>query len=472
MQKIKEFQKAIKETAQEFSKIHKKEIIRIISHLDADGICSSSILIDLLNKQKRKYNISILPQLNEENIKTFENESTNVFVFTDLGSGQLGIIQKVLKNKKIFVLDHHIPQKTKTAKNVHHLNPCNYDLDGSQEISGSGVVYLFVKELTKDTSMSHIAVIGAIGDTQEKMGFKGLNEEILKDATETGRMKITKGLRFFGLQTRPVYKLLQYSTDLPIPGITGSELNSLKFLKELDIKPKIGTKWRKLNDLSEKEKKKLVEGIIKKREDLENPEDIFAPVYLLPQEELSSPFRDGKEFSTLLNACGRMGKASIGIGACLGVNYMKGLAIKALLSYKREIVYALNWLDDSKENSEYVTKKKKYTLINAQNKIPATIIGTVTSILSKGKTYPEGHYILGLAQNNDLTTKISLRMAGTKNGTNLQNIIGQILSEINHGEGGGHVHAAGALIKTEMEEEFLKAAEEVLDRVVVEEKID
>ncbi len=469
---MKKFFEAVKNTAEQFSKINKKEHIRIISHLDTDGICSASILIGLLNRQKMNYSISILPQLKEEDLKQFAKEEASVFVFTDLGSGQIGSIAKILKNKKVFIIDHHVPQLKISQKNIHHLNPCDCGIDGSLEVSGSGVVYFFAKEIIKSNSMSHIAVIGAIGDTQEKNGFSGLNKIILEDALDSGRINISKGLNFFGLQTKPVHKLLQYSTDLVIPGVAGSEYDSLQFLKSLGISPKTGSKWRRISDFSLEEQEKLVKGIIEKRSGLDNPEDIFTNIYTLSGEKENTPFRDAKEYSTLLNACGRLHKASIGIGACLNSESMKKRAMDVLAEYKRTIVFSLNWYADNKNNPEFVTSRKNYTIINAQEHIPATMIGTISSIITKGNGFSKGHYLLAMAQNNDLSTKVSLRMAGYDEDADLNKVIGRILAKISHGEGGGHMHAAGAIIDTEKEQEFLEAAIHVLDDTVVEERVE
>ena len=53
------------------------------------------------------------------------------------------------------------------------MNPHLFDIDGSTEISGAGVVYLFCKALDgKNKDMAHIAIVGAIGDIQEDKGFK------------------------------------------------------------------------------------------------------------------------------------------------------------------------------------------------------------------------------------------------------------------------------------------------------------
>ena len=49
------FKEDIKKAAIEFKKIPKDEVIRVISHLDADGISAASLVIKLLNNDNRKY---------------------------------------------------------------------------------------------------------------------------------------------------------------------------------------------------------------------------------------------------------------------------------------------------------------------------------------------------------------------------------------------------------------------------------
>ena len=102
-----QFDENLRNAAESFRNVDKKEVIRLISHLDADGISAASIMIKLLNSDNRKYSVSIVPQLNRAVIVQFASESYNCFIFTDLGSGLLSEIQELLKGKKVFVLDHH-----------------------------------------------------------------------------------------------------------------------------------------------------------------------------------------------------------------------------------------------------------------------------------------------------------------------------------------------------------------------------
>lgn len=465
-----EFEQHIKGIADKFRAIDKKETIRLVSHLDADGIAAASIMIRLLNKDNRKYSISIVQQLTEPVIKALAKESYNYFVFTDLGSGQLNLIKEFLKDKKIFILDHHKPEDVE-AENIYHVNPHLFGIDGSLEIAGSGVVYLFASEVNNELeNLAHVAVIGAIGDIQEEHGFSKINNGILEKAIELGKIKVIKGIRVFGAQTRPLHKVLEYSTNPYIPGVSGSESGAIQFLQQIGINPKSGNGWAKLVHLSDDDLKKLATGIIMKRLNENKPEDILGNVYILPQEDKESPTRDAKEFATLLNACGRLGKASLGIGTCLGDKKIKERAIRSMVDYKRELVNALKWYDENQE-SDNVIKGDGYVIINTKDNILPTIVGTVASIISKSGNIKDGSFVMSMADLLDGNTKISLRIASYKpKDIDLREIVKEITDKVG-GEAGGHMHAAGAIIKNEKEDEFIKTAKFVLKEKAIEEKV-
>ena len=217
--------------------------------------------------------------------------------------------------------------------------------------------------------------------------------------------------------------------------------------------------------------KKLVTGIIMKRLNEANPDDVLGNVYILPHEEEESPTRDAKEFATLLNACGRLGKASLGIGACLGDKKIKQQAIRSLSDYKKEIVNALNWYDENKFSDD-VFWGNGFVIINAKSNVMSTMIGTLASILSKSNAMTNNIFILSMAQAIDASTKISLRTTNNVNGTiDLKKIIEEIIDDIGNAESGGHQNAAGAVIPTEKESTFIEAAKEVLGKYAMEEKI-
>jgi len=468
-----EFISRAKEVATEFKAVDESKTIRIISHLDADGITAASILIKTLNRCSRKYSISIVQQLTEEKIKALSKERYKVFVFTDIGSGQIDFINKYLSDRKVFILDHHEVQSKIDEKNIIQLNPHLFGIDGNNEISGSGVVYMFSREVDiANRDMAHIAIIGAIGDIQEQNGFSQLNSMIVEDAKSLGKLKVIKGIRVFGAQTKPLYKLLQYSTDPYIPGVSGSETGAINFLNKIGIKPRSNDGFVKLVNLSDEEIKKLTAGIIMQRisAGIKDAQSIIGPVYILKEEKKESPLRDAREFATLLNACGRLGEASVGIGTCLGDSKIKRKALDTLNSYKREIMNSLRWYDENKSNKKHIIKESKYLIINAEDKVKTSIIGTMSSILSKSDSTSTIRYIIGLARNEEEpTTKVSIRCIDEE--SDAREIMHKICADIYH-ECGGHRSAAGALIKSDEEEKFIDNAKKFLKRACMEEKIE
>lgn len=460
------FKKALEEAVQRFKSLDtEKNIVRIISHLDCDGICAASILVGALKKQNIKFAVSTVRQLTDNKIKELTLEDYNIYIFSDLGSGQIKSIQNLLKNKTIFVLDHH-QFEDKDVSSITHVNPLAHSYNHN-DISGSGVSYLFAKTLDKtNKEFAYLAIIGAIGDIQENKGFTGPNNDILNDAVENNTIKVTKGLRMFGTQTKPIYRLLQYSTDPYIPGVTGSEQGALEFLSDIGvgIKNENGG-WKKIIDLNADEVKKLVTGIILTRlgSEEESPDDVLGNIYTLEKEEVGSPTRDAKEFSTLLNCCGRMNKASLGIATCISDPEAKQKAIYLLNKYKKEIINSLNWFYKNRKTKSII-EGKNYVIINAEDNVRDTLIGTLASIISKSNIYNENNIIISLAHTIEGETKISIRLAGQRDkDIDLREILMKITYPLGY-TSGGHKFAAGCVIPQSKETTFIEKAVETLDK--------
>ncbi len=500
--KIEDFRQMAKAAAEKFAQIGKSETIRLVSHLDADGLSSASIMVKTLLRENRKYCLSIVHQLTEEVAMQLAAESYSYYVFTDLGTGQFDILKKNLSDsgKSLFILDHHHLQKEFAAENIVHVNPHLAGIESSREISGAGVAYLFSKALNgKNTDLAHLAIIGAIGDMQEDKGFSNLNREILADAKSAKTLKVITGLRLFGVQTKPLHKVLGQSSEFQIPGVTGSESAAIQFLQQLGINPKSSNGngnsngnggWRKLTDLNDEELVRLATGVVLQRINLESPEAIIGPVYILKQEADGSPLRDAREFATLLNACGRLEKASVGIGACIGDPRCKEEALRILDDYKQQIAASLTWYEmmvkqksvasmnaanakSGEKPTGSIIMDKSFVIINAEDNIMPTMIGTLASIVSKSSSFSPGTFVLSLARAPDNFTKISLRLAGEKEFKgefNLMEILTVIAGTVG-GQAGGHHEAAGAIIRTEKEDEFIAAAKHHLSAARMEEKL-
>ena len=102
-----------------------------------------------------------------------------------------------------------------------------------------------------------------------------------------------------------------------------------------------------------------------------------------------------------------------------------------------------------------------------------TMIGTLASIVAKSNQLAPGTFVLSLARAPDDFTKVSLRMAGEKQAKgefNLMELLTAIAAKVG-GQAGGHHQAAGAIIRTDKEEEFIKLARHHLSTARMEEKV-
>ncbi|MFO7711296.1 MAG: DHH family phosphoesterase [Candidatus Woesearchaeota archaeon] len=453
-----EFDSHVRAVAQKIREIPDGETVRVISHFDCDGICAAAIFVKTLLRSDRSFSLSFVPHLDEDYIRELACEDYNYYFFLDLGSGILDLFDII--GKTVFVIDHH---EISGSGNVIHLNPHLVGVDGSKEISGSGVVYFLANELDPLLEMAHIALIGAIGDSQEQFGFTGLNEEIFKWAVKEGGVRRRKGLRIFGNYTKPLHKVLQHSVDPYIPGVSKSERGAINFLNSLKIPIRKGGRFFFYDDLSSTQEKKLIEAVIERRSNEEKPSDVYGYTYVNPEETVPV-LQDLREFSTVMNACGRLMQASVGYGACLGSKYAKKRAVSIHQEYKGKISEAMAWF----EEDTGIISEKGYVIANAKEKILSTLIGTVASIISYSADYPKNTFIMTLARcPNGRQTKISLRQTPYSQ-FDLREIISEI---VNEGFFGGHRMAAGALIPVSEESQVIEQARRVFEKYSLEESL-
>jgi len=463
---IEELQRMIKETKRAKEWIGEaKEQIRVVSHYDADGICSAAILTRTLLREGKDFHLSVVKQLNDNVLEELAGEERKLFIFLDMGSGQLEKIRELLKDSKVIICDHHQPVG-EANENIVHINSVVSGIPDN--ISGSGVTYILSRTINpKNIDLSPLAIIGAIGDSQidavgPDWGVNGLNKEILKDAESEKKMKISKGLRLWGRYTRSIHKALEYSVDPYIPGISGSESASVQFLQELGIPVKRDDgNWRTISDLSLEEQKTLAGGIIKERirGDHENPEYIFGDVYELLDKE--GEFRDANEFATMLNACGKMDQATLGVSLCLNGEKAFEKVKEILEKYRREVGKAMNWFHSNVSNPDVVLRKKGIYVLTGSN-VSEHLISNVISIVNHSGVLPEKP-LFGFADSEE-GVKISARASDSlvEKGLKLNELMGEISEKLG-GQGGGHLGAAAAVIPKEKQEEFISEVERFLD---------
>ena len=86
-------------------------------------------------------------------------------------------------------------------------------------------------------------------------------------------------------------------------------------------------------------------------------DELIGYTYTFPREDKRSFLRKGREFSTMLNSCGRIGKSGVGISICMGDrNKMLQEGEKILGQYRSMIREYMNvlgnerWRTNSDEN--------------------------------------------------------------------------------------------------------------------------
>jgi single-stranded-DNA-specific exonuclease len=457
------------EQASSILKDYSNKIVRVVTHNDADGLTAGGIIHKTLLRENWSIHTRSIKQLEEPVIRDLSKENPDVVIFTDCGSGQLDFIKDILlDNCLVIVVDHHQP-KIIEHENLVHLNPHHHGIDGSKEISGSGMAYIFSRAYDPENiDLSALAIVGAIGDIQDGGGvFKGVNREIIKDGEKAGVLKVEKDLRLFGRQTRPLYKAIEYTTEPFIPGLSGSESASIQFLNDLGIPVKKDGDFTMLADLDKDEGQRLATALVLKMIENKVPpklaEGIVGEVCTLLKEDKRTHLRDGREFATLLNGCGKHEKNGIGLAVCLGDRgelYKKSLDM--LREHKGYLSKCYKWI--SKNTNRIKDMEVLYSLDVGED-INENVIGTVASMVLNSRMLEGVKPIIAFSKRDDEFLKVSSR--GTRdmieNGLNLGKVMAYA-SEGVKGEGGGHDIAAGAIIKEEKKEKFLEYAREEIKR--------
>ena len=438
--------------------INNSKEVHIVGHIDADGITAASIAYQTLKRLGKDHSIEFVKQLDEEVLKRLKDENHELVWFTDLGSSVSVDYPAINK----IITDHHACPDNSDLP--FHLNPHLFGLDGGYEISGAGTTYLVARVIDKkNIDLSSLAIVGACGDLQDRRHCKltGANRDILNDGEQIGAIRSKIDIRYFGRETRPIYKMLQYSSDPIIPGLSGRESACISFLQELGIKMQDGDDWRRWIDLSKDERRIIISNIaqllLTKGFGHKLTKRIIGEVYVLNQEKEGTEVHDAKEFATLLNSTARYGKHDVGLKVCLGDRdkWLKK-ARNLLLGHRHNLVEGLQFAKE-----EGIIKREHLQFFHAGSGIRDTIVGIVANMLLNSEEISSDLPLVGFADKGDGEVKASAR--GTdelvEKGLNLSVAMKKAAVALN-GVGGGHNIAAGATIPKGKEEEFLDLLEQ------------
>jgi len=441
--------------------------ISVITHLDCDGITSGSIVTKSLIRSGAKCTVRTVNEFSKNIIEKMKSDSRQFHIITDLGGGFAKDIDEALGEDWIVVDHHQIPSEEFDNQKV--INAWKYDVDGGKDVSAGGMAYLVSKALHKEnTDLAWIAVVAALGDRQdqgEKKSFTGINLEIASAAKKNNQVEIDLDILLVGRETRPLPDALAFTSQPFIEGLTWNRDACLSLLNSSGIKLKDGSRWRVPAELTEDEKRALLQ-TISKYISTKNASDILDELvgytYTLSGEDKRSFLRDAREFSTMLNSCGRIRKAGVGIAICMGDRTkMLQEGENILVEYRTFLRTYMNTLSSERWR---ITDNGHYLMVNGEGLVPENMTGAVSSLLG-GSQKNTGKIIILRTNGEEGTIKFSSRKStGCKSEVNLGLLMRECAARVS-GVGGGHAAAAGARITKDKLDEFLDYLEKNVSRM-------
>jgi len=281
----------------------------------------------------------------------------------------------------------------------------------------------------------------------------------VQDGISSGSIRVDSDLVLFGRETRPIHKSLAYTTAPYLPNLSGREDNCLTLLSTNGIRLKDGERFRTVSDLTQDEKKTMLDAIIAYLASISFPTtvvmELVGTVYTLVGEPNGEPTRDAREYSALLNACGRTGNPSIGLAVGLG-DRKTALpeANEVVMNYRKTLAGYMEWLTKS---PDAIQKFSTIWVIRGENHILDSMTGAFSSIISSAGNLSQDQAIIVLTKSRDGGIKLSARAPAKllKAGVNLGTALTAVSKKYS-GFGGGHNVAAGAHIRVEDPMEFLQ----------------
>ena len=435
--------------------------ISVTTHIDCDGLTSGSIITKALIRAGAKCTVRTSKEFSKKIAESFKTDSRDFHIITDLAGGFAKTLDETLGDNWI-VLDHHqIPEEEKDNQNV--INAWSYGIDGGTEICAGGMAYLASMALDeRNSDLSAIAVVSALGDRQdqgERKSFTGKNFEIVNIAKEQGLVEIDLDLLLVGRETRPLAEALAFTSQPFIEGLTWNRGACLTLLNSSGIQLKDEGRWRVPAELTEVEKRQVIESITKftsGKNATEIMSELIGYTYTFPREDRQSFLRDGREFSTMLNSCGRINRSGVGMAICMGDrNKILREGEIILTDYRKMIREYMNVLSNERWR---ISESETCVMVNGVDIVPETMTGTISSLIA-GSPKNSGKIVILRTNGEENTIKFSSRKSfSCKSDINLSELM-RTGAEKFDGIGGGHAAAAGAKITKDKLDEFLNYLE-------------
>jgi RecJ-like exonuclease len=366
------------------------------------------------------------------------------------------------------MIDHEEFGKEHTDWNYDYqiVNAWKYGFDGAREICTGSMSYLLSTMLDKkNTDLSALAVIAALGDRQDlgdKKTLTGINLDILKTAQSLNMINTELDLLLYNSETIPVHESIARTSSPYIHGLTWNVNNAYSLIKNTGIKMKDNGKWRVLPDFSPEEKNMIRDAIAKfiitssNSSSIEVADHLLGFSYKLTKEDNRGHLRDARDFANLLDACGRIGKAGLGVALCMGdrsVTLTEAEQIaenySSTLSKSLFTIFSEKWrFYDDGVNAVFV---------NGEGLITEELLGAVSSLLASSPSlYGRLVFARALSQHDggNSYSFSARKCVGNKSHLNMGILMKECSNSVG-GRGGGNDNRAGCVIPSSKLEVFL-----------------
>ncbi|UCD14633.1 MAG: DHH family phosphoesterase [Thermoplasmatales archaeon] len=418
-------------------------VVRVVSHYDADGITSAGIICTALYREGYGFHVTLMRNPFNKGLERLAKEKNELIIFSDMGSGQIENIEKL--GCKVIIFDHHQYIKSEAGKNVLQINANTCGVDGNYEACGATLSFSFAKALSPENEdLSSLAIAGAIGDKQHIGGIRGFNKEILQYALEKGFLGEKTGIKLYG---DSLFDALYFSIDPYYKALSGNKHEIESTLNNLDI-----DKNTRIDELGKDKLMQLQSFLLFKLIKAGCQKNIL-DVAIRKRYFSKSLGCELERFSDLLDACGKNGYRSLGLSLCLGDSDAFEEAKAVEKDYKQKILYALMKLE---EGAMEEMEGMRYFYSDSSS------LGGVVAGIAINYILDEKKPLFSITRKKD---EIHVSCRGNqglvKRGLDLGGAMKKAATAIG-GYGGGHMIAAGATIALDKEKEFLEKVDKIL----------
>lgn len=447
--------------------IRNRKPVMVVTHMDCDGLASGAIIAKALIRAGAACTVRSSVEFNSGTVEEMSKDGREFHVVTDLAGGFAEDMDAALGDRWVVLDHHHIPDAERDNERV--VNGWKYGMDGGVEVCAGGMAYLAAVALDGgNADLAPMAVVAALGDRQDQgkqRSLTGKNQEIAESAKAEGLLSVDLDLLLYGRETRPLPDALAFTSQPYIRGITWERGSCAALLKKADIPLKEKGRWRVPADLTQEEKSAIVNAIARYSPGAgvdDAVAEMVGHTYTLEGEEKGSFMRDCREFGTMLNSCGRIGRAGIGIAVCMGDRgQMLAAAEATLKEYRGRIRECMNILSNDRWRTAV---RGAVVMVNADGVVPEAMTGTIASMLSSSPKNV-GKVVILRTGGEDNTVKFSSRKSvGCTLPVSLSDVMREGTERFG-GVGGGHDMAAGARIGKDRLDEFLEYLEENVNNV-------